>query len=77
VAGNLALIAGALGGVYLAGGILLRWGDYFDTALFRAAFEDKPPYAEWLAGIPAFVLTHPAPGLLGLALRAGSYTAEE
>jgi glucokinase len=77
VAGNLALIAGALGGVYLAGGILQRWGDHFDSALFRTAFEDKPPYAEWLAGIPAFVLTHPAPALLGLALRAGSYTAEE
>jgi len=77
VAGNLALIAGALGGVYLAGGILPRWGDHFDAALFRTAFEDKPPYAEWLAGIPAFVVTHPAPALLGLALRAGSYTAEE
>ncbi len=77
VAGNLALIAGALGGVYLAGGILPRWGDHFDVALFRTAFEDKPPYAEWLAGIPAYVVTHPAPALLGLALRAGSYTAEE
>lgn len=77
VAGNLALIAGALGGVYLAGGILPRWGDHFDTALFRTAFEDKPPYAGWLAGIPAYVVTHPAPALLGLALRAGSYTAGE
>lgn len=77
VAGNLALIAGALGGVYLAGGILPRWGGHFDATLFRTAFEDKPPYAEWLAGIPAFVVTHPTPGLLGLALRAGSYTAEE
>lgn len=77
VAGNLALIAGALGGVYLAGGILQRWSDHFDAALFRTAFEDKPPYAGWLAGIPAFVVTHPAPALLGLALRAGSYTAEE
>jgi glucokinase len=77
VAGNLALIGGALGGVYLAGGILLRWGDHFDSALFRTAFEDKPPYAGWLAGIPAFVVTHPAPALLGLALCAGSYTAGE
>ncbi|MDP9199185.1 MAG: glucokinase [Pseudomonadota bacterium] len=77
VAGNLALIAGALGGVYLAGGILPRWGDHFDTALFRTAFEDKPPYAGWLAGLPAYVVTHPAPALLGLALRAGSYTAAE
>jgi glucokinase len=77
VAGNLALTAGARGGVYLAGGIIPRWGGLFDGALFRAAFEDKPPYADWLAGIPAFVVTHPAPALLGLALLAGSHTAEE
>jgi len=75
VAGNLALIAGAQGGVYLAGGIVPRWAGHFDAALFRRAFEDKPPYAEWLAGIPAFVVTHPAPALLGLAALAGSYTA--
>ncbi|MEX2150113.1 MAG: glucokinase [Steroidobacteraceae bacterium] len=77
VAGNLALTVGALGGVYLAGGILPRWGSHFAAGLFRTAFEDKPPYAEWLAGIPAYVVIHPAPALLGLALRAGSYTAGE
>ena len=53
VAGNLALIAGARGGVYLAGGILPRWGARFDVAAFRRAFEDKAPYAEWLRAIPS------------------------
>jgi glucokinase len=67
VAGNLALTAGSRGGVYLTGGILPRWGSHFDVGAFRRAFEDKPPYSAWLAAIPAFVVTHPQPGLLGLA----------
>ncbi|HEU5467984.1 MAG TPA: glucokinase [Steroidobacteraceae bacterium] len=70
VAGNLALIAGARGGVYLAGGILPRWGARFDVAAFRRAFEDKPPYTDWLREIPAFLVMHPQPGLLGLAVLA-------
>ena len=70
VAGNLALIAGARGGVYLAGGILPRWGERFDVTAFRRGFEDKAPYAEWLRAIPAWLVTHPQPGLLGLAVLA-------
>lgn len=70
VAGNLALIAGARGGVYLAGGILPRWGARFDVAAFRRAFEDKRPYDDWLAAVPTFLVTHPHPGLLGLAVLA-------
>jgi len=70
VAGNLALIAGARGGVYLAGGILPRWGARFDAIGFRRAFEDKAPYSAWLSAIPTFVITHPQPGLLGLAVLA-------
>jgi glucokinase len=70
VAGNLALFAGARGGIYLAGGILPRWGARFDAAAFRRAFEDKAPYGPWLAAIPSFVITHPHPGLIGLAALA-------
>ncbi len=70
VAGNLALVAGARGGVYLAGGILPRWSARFDVAAFRRAFEDKGQYAEWLRAIPCFLITHPHPGLLGLAVLA-------
>ncbi len=67
VAGNLALTAGARGGVYLAGGILPRWGEHFDVAEFRRGFEDKPPLGAWLRSIPSYVVTHSQPGLLGLA----------
>ena len=70
VAGNVALTAGARGGVYLAGGILPRWGERFDAAAFRRAFEDKAPYTEWLRAIPSYLVTHPQPGLLGLAVLA-------
>jgi glucokinase len=76
VAGNLALTAGARGGVYIAGGIIPRWGSHFDAAAFRRAFEAKPPYGEYLAAIPSFVITHPAPALLGLALLAESDAAQ-
>jgi len=72
VAGNLALAAGARGGVYLAGGILPRWSGRFDVAAFRRAFEDKGQYGEWLRAIPCFLITHPYPGLLGLAVLASA-----
>lgn len=72
VAGNLALTAGARGGVHIAGGIIPRWGRHFDSASFRRAFEDKPPYSGWLREIPSFVVTHPQPGLIGLAALAES-----
>lgn len=72
VAGNLALVAGARGGVYLAGGILPRWGARFDVASFRRAFEDKAPYNDWLAAIPTTLVTHPYPGLIGLAVLAAA-----
>jgi glucokinase len=70
VAGNLALVAGARGGVYLAGGILPRWTGRFDVAAFRRAFEDKAPYDAWLRAIPSFLVAYPYPGLLGLAVLA-------
>ncbi len=73
VAGNLALVAGARGGVYLAGGILPRWAGRFDVAAFRRAFEDKGQYAEWLRAIPCFLIMHPHPGLLGLAALASAH----
>jgi len=70
VAGNLALTAGATGGVYLAGGVIPAWGEHFDARAFRAAFEDKPPYTDWLRAVPTSIVRHPQPGLYGLATLA-------
>lgn len=75
-AGALALTTGAQGGVYIAGGIIPAWGKNFDWRLFREAFENKPPYTEWLRGFPSYVVTYPQPGLYGLAaLAAESVTS--
>lgn len=70
VAGNLALTLGARGGVYLAGGIVPAWGAHFDAAVFRQAFEHKPPFRDWLREVPSYVVTEPQPGLWGLAALA-------
>jgi len=72
VAGDFALTAGARGGVYLAGGILPRWSGRFGVSTFRRGFEDKGQYAGWLRAIPSFLITHPTPGLLGLAALASA-----
>ena len=70
-AGSLALIVGAQGGIYLGGGILPAWGERFPAKIFLTALVDKrPPYDAYLREIPVFLITHPQPGLLGLAALA-------
>jgi len=66
-AGDMALTFKAIGGVYLAGGIVKRLGPLFDDAIFRRAFEAHPPYGQLLAAIPTFVVTCAEPGLVGCA----------
>jgi glucokinase len=66
VAGDLALTLGARGGVYIGGGIVPRLGASFDDALFRAHFECKGRFADYLHAIPAWVITASMPALLGV-----------
>lgn len=63
--GNLALNLGTFGGVYIAGGIVPRFLAFFKASGFRAAFEDKGRFREYVQEIPVFMITHPQPGLLG------------
>ena len=65
VAGNLALTLGALGGVYVGGGIVPKLGHAFDEALFRRRFEAKGRYRDYLSEIPVWVITAQTPALLG------------
>jgi glucokinase len=66
VAGNLALSLGALGGVYVGGGILPRLGNRIAQSGFRAAFEQKGRYRDYLAPIPIYVITaKQSPALAG------------
>lgn len=67
VAGNLALILGAQGGVYIAGGIVPQWGDLFDAKLFRRRFEAKGRMRGLLAPIPTYVVTAKDLAFRGLA----------
>ena len=68
VAGNLALTLGAVGGVYIGGGIVPRLGDAFTRSRFRACFEDKGRFRAYLEAIPVYVIhTQVSPALLGAA----------
>ncbi len=57
VAGNLAVTLGALGGIYIGGGIVPRLGPYFDRSPFRSRFEDKGRFSDYLRAIPTYVVT--------------------
>lgn len=67
--GNLALNMATFGGVYIAGGIVPRFLEFFRTSPFRQAFEEKGRFQAYLAAIPVYLITHDNPGLLG----AGAY----
>jgi glucokinase len=67
VASNLALVLGAQGGVYIAGGIVPRLGARFAESGFRSRFETKGRFSDYLAAIPTYVVTHPLPAFLGCA----------
>jgi hypothetical protein len=56
-AANLAVTLGALGGIYIGGGIVPRLGTWFDRSRFRSRFEDKGRFSRYVAGIPTYVIT--------------------
>jgi glucokinase len=67
VAGNLALSAGARGGLYIAGGIVPKMGEFFDKSQFRPRFIAKGRMRSFLEPIPTYVVTEEFPAFLGLA----------
>jgi glucokinase len=67
LAGDLALIFMARGGVFLGGGISPKIIDALRKPRFRAEFEDKAPHTELMKTIPTFVVTHPQAALAGLS----------
>jgi glucokinase len=67
VAGNLAMSLGALGGVYVAGGIVPKMREAFAASDFRAKFEAKGRYREYMASIPTWLVMEPVPAFRGLA----------
>ena len=72
VAGNLGLMVLATGGVFVAGGIAPRVLPYLQRGGFREAFDRKGRLHTLVERLPAYVVTHPQPGLLGAATIAAS-----
>ena len=74
VAGDVALITGARGGVYIGGGIAPRLAPLLEKSRFRARFEDKAAQRDYVSAIPTWLIRAPVPALAGAveALRADS-----
>jgi glucokinase len=70
VSGNLALTIYAQSGVYIAGGIPTKLGDYFSKSRFMEEFQAKGRQRGLMEKIPVFMINHDAIGLLGLEQRA-------
>ena len=67
VAGNGVLTIGGTGGVYLCGGILPRFIDFFLESPFQKGFEDKGRMRPLLESTPVYLVTEGDTGLLGAA----------
>lgn len=70
VAGNIALLFGARGGVFIGGGIVPRIVEHLARSGFRDQFEAKGRLGRYLAKIPVRVILRPNPAFLGLAVFA-------
>lgn len=65
VAGNNVLTLGARGGVYIAGGMVPRFAEFFRASGFARSFADKGVLSPYFQGIPVWLVTAPYPGLTG------------
>jgi glucokinase len=67
VAGNLALVGMATGGIYLGGGIPPKILPKLKESIFMGSFTGKGRFRDLLAGIPVRVIVNEKAGLLGAA----------
>jgi len=66
VAGDIALAQGA-GAVVIAGGLGLRLADHLPSSGFRGRFIAKGRFERRMDDMPVKLITHPQPGLFGVA----------
>ena len=66
-AGDIALVMGARGGVYLGGGIAPKLAGRLAQDDFRTAFEQKGRMTDFVVPIPIYVILAPFPALKGAA----------
>lgn len=67
IAGNVALTLGAKGGIYIGGRVVPRMSGFFERSGFRARFEQKGRFSDYLARIATLVITEPYPALIGMS----------
>ncbi len=65
VCADQALSCGARGGVYIGGGMVKKFLNYFVQSDFRLRFEDRAAMRGYLQAIPTFVITREHCALLG------------
>ena len=66
-AANLAVTLGAFGGMFIGGGIVPRMGAWFSQSPFRARFEAKGRFRDYIAQIPTYIIMTPNPALYGVS----------
>ncbi len=76
IAGNVALVYCARGGVFIGGGIVPKILPLFIESGFRTRFESKGRLSDYLAGIPTTVIIGAAPALSGLGAIVGQTFGE-
>ncbi|WPN64804.1 glucokinase [Pseudomonas sp. P9_35] len=65
VAGNNVLTLGGRGGVYIVGGVVPRFANFFLESGFARCFADKGCMSDYFKDIPVWLVTAPYPGLMG------------
>ena len=75
--GNLALTMSTYGGVYIAGGIIPRFIEYFSKSEFRTQFEAKGRFNHLIQRVPVYVITEEQPGLLGASVHLRQETGHK
>ena len=68
VAGDLALMLGAFGGIYIGGGIVHDHFEYFIESPLRQRFENKGRFDSYMRDIPTFLIKAKLSALKGCAL---------
>ncbi len=66
-AGDMGIVFGATGGVYLRGGVIASLAPMIDGDRFREIFTDKEPVAGFAHAIPVFLMTSEDAVMRGLA----------
>ena len=66
-AGNMAVTLGALGGIYVGGGVVPRLGEFFERSSFRQRFEAKGRFEAYLQNVPTYVIPAEYPAFLGVS----------